>query len=233
MNYLRLDSTPALCRPLSWRSPNHWASTSARCLMSDGTTFLDPIVKPLERLTYKLTLVDPNKEQDWMAYAVSPCCIFSLVTSALHLRHPASPGMCYPFSVIAQPAEAPRTLSGDLAFNTAASFTTNTNWQSYGGESTMSYFSQMVALTIHNFFSAAVGLCDCRRAGARHRPPHREDDRQLLGRSDTFHLLPAPADLHRLCYCSRLPRDDPELQTVCLGDSERPLYHSGARWWIR
>ena len=121
----------------------------------EGKTILDPIVKPLERLTYKLILVDPKKEQDWKGYAAA-MLIFSLVSMLFTyaiLRLQA----VLPFQSLLNPQKLPG-LGGDLSFNTAASFTTNTNWQSYGGESTMSYFSQMVALTIHNFFSAAIGI---------------------------------------------------------------------------
>ena len=126
-----------------------------KVLDADGKTFLDPIFKPLERLTYKVILVDPKKEQDWIAYSVS-MLIFSLITVLFTyaiLRLQAA----LPFQSLLNPQKFPG-LSGDLAFNTAVSFSTNTNWQNYGGESTMSYFSQMVALTIHNFFSAAMGI---------------------------------------------------------------------------
>ena len=120
-----------------------------------GRTWLDPIVGPLERLTYRLGGVDSSKEQHWKQYTIS-MLIFSLFTmlvtyailrlqAFLPLQHLLNP---QGFSAV-----------GDhLAFNTAASFTTNTNWQSYGGESTMSYLSQMVALASQNFFSAAVGI---------------------------------------------------------------------------
>lgn len=116
-----------------------------------GKTFLDPVFKPIERLIYRLLGVDPQKEQDWNVYAVS-LVLFSgvglLFTYAiLRLQHllPLNPQGFGP-------------MSAHLAFNTASSFTTNTNWQNYAGESTLSYFSQMVGLTFHNFVSAAVGL---------------------------------------------------------------------------
>ena len=121
----------------------------------DGKTFLDPLIKPLERLTYTLTGVDPKKEQDWKGYAIA-MLIFSLVSMLFTyaiLRLQAA----LPFQALLNPQKL-AAVSEHLAFNTAASFTTNTNWQSYSGEGTMSYFSQMVALTIHNFVSAAVGL---------------------------------------------------------------------------
>jgi K+-transporting ATPase ATPase A chain len=122
-----------------------------RILEADGKTFLDPVVKPIETLTYKLLGVDAAKEHDWKRYAAA-MLIFSLVS------------MLFTYAILRLQAVLPLNpqklgaLSEHLSFNTAASFTTNTNWQSYGGESTMSYLSQMVALTIHNFASAAVGI---------------------------------------------------------------------------
>jgi len=120
-------------------------------LDADGKTWLDPALKPVERLIYRISGIDPAQEQDWKGYAVS-VLIFSLVTLlltyvVLRLQY------FLPLN--------PQSFSGvgkDLSFNTAASFTTNTNWQNYTGESTMSYLSQMVALASHNFFSAAGGI---------------------------------------------------------------------------
>lgn len=122
-----------------------------RVLDPNGKTFLDKLLKPLERLTYRLFGVDPRKEQNWKQYTVA-----MLVFSAVSLL------FTYIILRIQQwlplnPQDLPN-LSPHLAFNTAMSFTTNTNWQSYAGESTMSYFSQMVALVIHNFASAATGI---------------------------------------------------------------------------
>ena len=117
----------------------------------DGRTFLDPVLKPLEKLTYKLTGVDPHKGQDWKQYALA-----MLVFSAV--------GLLFTYAILRLQAVLPLNpqnlpaVGEHLSFNTAASFTTNTNWQSYGGESTMSYFSQMVALTFHNWVSAATGI---------------------------------------------------------------------------
>lgn len=122
-----------------------------RVLDVNGRTWLDPLLRPLERLTYRLMGVDPGREHDWKQYTLA-MLLFSLVGclftyTILRLQHllPLNPQGLGP-------------LSEHLAFNTAVSFTTNTNWQSYGGEATMSYFSQMVGLTFHNFVSAATGI---------------------------------------------------------------------------
>ena len=122
-----------------------------RVLDPQGKTFLDPILKPIERLLYRLMHVDPRSEQDWKRYAVS-LLLFSLV------------GLLFTYALLrlqlALPLNPQRLgpVSEPLAFNTAVSFVTNTNWQNYGGESTMSYLSQMVALAFHNFVSAAAGI---------------------------------------------------------------------------
>jgi K+-transporting ATPase ATPase A chain len=124
-------------------------------LDAKGRTWLDPILRPLERVTYRLGGIDPNKEQHWKQYTVS-MLIFSLFTMLVTyaiLRLQAN----LPLQQLLNP-QGFSSVTDHLAFNTAASFTTNTNWQSYGGESTMSYLSQMVALASQNFFSAAVGI---------------------------------------------------------------------------
>jgi len=116
-----------------------------------GHTWLDPLWKPVERLTYRLAGIDPEREQHWKQYTVS-LLVFSLVTMLVTYAMLRLQG-----SLPLNPQEL-GNVSDHLSFNTAASFTTNTNWQSYGGESTMSYLSQMVALASHNFFSAALGI---------------------------------------------------------------------------
>jgi potassium-transporting ATPase potassium-binding subunit len=105
----------------------------------------------IERLLYKLCGVDPKQHQDWKQYTLA-MLVFSAITLLItygieRLQH------VLPLNPQNFPPVAP-----DLAFNTAASFTTNTNWQSYSGESTMSYFTQMAGLAWHNFMSAAVGI---------------------------------------------------------------------------
>ena len=114
-------------------------------------TFADPLFMPIERVLYRITGVDEKYEMRWTEYCLS-MLVFSAVTMLLtycieRLQH------YLPWNPQHLTAVAP-----DLAFNTAASFTTNTNWQSYTPETTMSYFTQMVGLTMHNFWSAAIGI---------------------------------------------------------------------------
>jgi K+-transporting ATPase ATPase A chain len=114
-------------------------------------TWLDPVLGPIERLIYKLTGVDERREMRWTEYAIA-ILMFSVV-SMLVLYVMLRVQQWLPFNPQGVGPVAP-----DLAFNTAASFTTNTNWQAYGGETTMSYFTQMAGLAYHNFVSAAVGI---------------------------------------------------------------------------
>lgn len=117
----------------------------------NGKTWFDPVLRPFERLTYRLMGVNPQQEHDWKQYTVAMLwfslvgCLFTY--TVLRLQHilPLNP-------------QGLGALSEHLAFNTAVSFATNTNWQSYAGETTLSYLSQMVGLTYHNFVSAATGI---------------------------------------------------------------------------
>lgn len=122
-----------------------------RVLDAQGKTILDPAIKPAERFLYRLLRIDPGAEQDWRGYTLS-LLAFSLVGALLtyailRLQHllPLNPQRLGP-------------VGESLSFNTAVSFTTNTNWQNYGGESTMSYLSQMAGLALPNFTSAASGI---------------------------------------------------------------------------
>ena len=125
-------------------------------LDANGKTFLDPVLSPFERLLYRLLGINPKSEQNWKQYSVA-LLIFSVV------------GAVFTYVILRLQDHLPwhgyidrlsnkTVMSPGLAFNTAVSFTTNTNWQNYYGENTMSYFSQMVALTSHNFWSAAAGI---------------------------------------------------------------------------
>src|SRR6185369_8014839 len=112
---------------------------------------LPRLLGPIERCLYKICGVDPKEQQDWKQYTLG-MLIFSaitlLVTYGIERWQHVLPLNPQNFGPVAP----------DLAFNTAASFTTNTNWQAYTGESTMSYFTQMAGLAYHNFVSAAVGI---------------------------------------------------------------------------
>jgi potassium-transporting ATPase potassium-binding subunit len=114
--------------------------------------FLSPVLGGAERLTYRVLRVDPAAEHDWMAYArnVVVFSLFSWVALYVILRtqgiHPFNPAGFH---------SAP----WDVSFNTTSSFVSNTDWQYYGGETTLSYFSQMVGLTVQNFVTPAVGVC--------------------------------------------------------------------------
>ncbi|MFB3916354.1 MAG: potassium-transporting ATPase subunit KdpA [Terriglobales bacterium] len=114
-------------------------------------TFLDPVLRPIERLIYRLTRVDENHEMRWTEYAVSMLLFSGVSMLLLYFLERAQ------HFLPLNPQKVPK-VAADLAFNTAASFTTNTNWQNYGGETTMSYLTQMAGLAYHNFMSAAVGI---------------------------------------------------------------------------
>ncbi len=120
-------------------------------VFTGGRTFLHPVVRPLERAIYRLTAVREDEEMTWYVYLLS-LIGFSLV------------GLVSLYLILRTQGALPLNPQGQsglnewLSWNTAVSFLTNTNWQNYGGESTMSYFSQMVGLAFHNFASAAVGI---------------------------------------------------------------------------
>jgi potassium-transporting ATPase potassium-binding subunit len=123
-------------------------------------TWLDPVLGPIERVTYRLFGVDAREDMKWTSYALAMLA-FSVVsllfTYAILRLQGMLPFNPMGFSTARAPAFA-TPMTPDLAFNTAVSFTTNTNWQAYGGEGTMSYLSQMLALAFHNWVSAAVGI---------------------------------------------------------------------------
>jgi K+-transporting ATPase ATPase A chain len=121
-------------------------------VFSRERTFMDPVLRPVERLLYRVTRVDETHEMRWTEYAVS-MLLFSVVSMLVLYFIQRVQGFL-PFN----PQKFGAVSPPHLAFNTAASFTTNTNWQAYAGESTMSYFTQMAGLAYHNFVSAAVGI---------------------------------------------------------------------------
>jgi K+-transporting ATPase ATPase A chain len=123
-------------------------------------TFLHPLLRPLEKLCYILCGVKENVDQRWTQYAASMIAFsfFSfLILYVLQRAQGVLPFNPMGFSTARAPMGA-TPMTPDLAFNTAVSFTTNTNWQNYSGESTLSYLVQMAGMTMHNFTSAAVGM---------------------------------------------------------------------------
>ena len=114
-------------------------------------TWLDPVLRPIERLIYRLTRVDESRDMRWTEYAVALLLFSAISMLLLYVMQRAQ--ALLPLN----PQRLP-DVPAALAFNTAASFTTNTNWQAYSGESTMSYFTQMAGLAYHNFVSAAAGI---------------------------------------------------------------------------
>src|SRR5262249_31849304 len=120
-------------------------------VLQGGPTFVGRILRPIETRFYALAGIDEESEQTWLRYLTA-----LLVFNAARLM------LLYPILRLQQyfplNPQGFGPLSEHLAFNTAASFVSNTNWQSYGGETTLSYFSQMVGLTVQNFVSAATGI---------------------------------------------------------------------------
>src|SRR5436190_3780138 len=118
-------------------------------------TFLDPLLRPIERLIYGVTRVNAEREMSWTEYAVA-MLLFSLVSMLVLYFLQRLQGLL-PFNPQHLPGVDSASFTGS-SFNTAASFTTNTNWQSYVPETTMSYLTQMSGLAYHNFISAAAGI---------------------------------------------------------------------------
>jgi potassium-transporting ATPase potassium-binding subunit len=132
----------ALVEPLGWYMTR---------VFNGERTFMSPILRPIESGLYKIAGVDPAREQYWISYTLGMLLFnilgFAFLYALMRFQN------VLPFNPAGQSAVAP-----DLAFNTSVSFTTNTNWQNYGGESTMSYLVQMLGLTQQNFLSAATGI---------------------------------------------------------------------------
>jgi len=132
----------ALVKPLGWYMTR---------VFNGERTFLSPILRPVEAGIYWIGGVDEHREQHWLTYTVAMLLFhvggFLIIYGLMRLQ------AVLPFNPVGQSAVAE-----DLSFNTAVSFITNTNWQNYGGESTLSYLTQMVGLTHQNFLSAATGI---------------------------------------------------------------------------
>ena len=114
-------------------------------------TFLDPVLGPVERLIYRVARIDPANEMDWKENALAMLLFNGIGLLFVYLLQRVQ-------QVLPLNPEGMGPVSADSSFNTAVSFVTNTNWQGYGGETTMSYLTQMLALTVQNFVSAASGM---------------------------------------------------------------------------
>jgi K+-transporting ATPase ATPase A chain len=114
-------------------------------------TFLDPVMRPIERLVYRLSGVDPAREMDWKVYAIAMMLFNGLGILLVYLLQRVQ-------GFLPLNPQGFGAVSPDSSWNTAVSYATNTNWQGYGGETTMSYLSQMLAMTTQNFVSAATGM---------------------------------------------------------------------------
>ncbi len=122
-----------------------------RKVMEGERTFLWPVLRPVERGVYRVMRVDEKQEQRWTAYAVSVIVFSFVCILALYLQQRLQASL--PLNAGGQPAVPP-----DLAYNTSVSFDTNTNWQNYLGETTMTFLTQMAGLAVRNFVSAATGI---------------------------------------------------------------------------
>jgi len=120
-------------------------------VFSHEKTFLDPVLHPIEKLVYRLIAVDEKREMRWTEYTVAMLLFSGVSMTLLYLIERTQKWLPW------NPQKFANVDPG-LAFGTAASFTTNTNWQAYSGEATMSYLTQMAGLAYHNFVSAAVGI---------------------------------------------------------------------------
>jgi K+-transporting ATPase ATPase A chain len=124
-----------------------------RNVMEGERVFLSPILRPVERGVYKVMRIDETVEQRWTAYAVSVIVFSFVCILALYLQQRLQASLPLSQSGVSVGPVAP-----DLSYNTAVSFDTNTNWQNYSGESTMTYLTQMAGLAVRNFVSAATGM---------------------------------------------------------------------------
>ncbi len=170
----------------------------------DGKAPGDRFFGPIERVIYRVCGVDPETEQRWSTYAIS-LLAFSLVSVVILYAQLRLQGHL-PFNPDHRTGVTPA-----LSLNTAVSFLTNTNWQNYSGESTMSHLTQMAGLALHNFVSAAVGAAVAVALDPRPRPPAHPHARQLLGRPRAHHHADPRSAGDRLHARAREPGLRPEL----------------------
>ena len=132
----------ALTKPLGWYMAR---------VFSGERTFLSPVLRPIENIFYRVAGVKPEQEQRWTDYAMAMLVFNLAIFAVLYVMQRLQAQL--PFN-----PQGMSNLAPDLALNTSISFVTNTNWQAYAGETTMSYLTQMMGLTVHNFLSAATGI---------------------------------------------------------------------------
>ena len=152
----------------------------------EGTRALAPLERPL----YRLAGIDPRAEQSWLGYALAMLAFNLAGFLVLYALQRLQAGL--PLNPAGFGAVPP-----ELAFNTAVSFVTNTNWQNYGGETTMAHLTQMAGLTVQNFVSAATGIAVAVAVIRGFARASAQERRQLLGRPDPHHPLRAAAHLRR------------------------------------
>ena len=169
------------------------------------TVGLDRVLGPLERLIYRARRRPPRGRDGWKTYAIA-MLLFNLAGILVVYLLQRFQG------VLPLNPQGLGAVSPDSSFNTAVSFATNTNWQGYGGETTMSYLTQMLGLTVQNFVSAAAGMAVARRAHPRLRAPVGRDHRQLLGRPDAEHALHPAAAVVRPGAAPRVAGRGPDLR---------------------
>ena len=166
-------------------------------------TFLDPVLRPIERLLYRACGIQADQEMSWQQYSVA-MLIFSFVSLLLTYIIERAQGLL-PWNPQHLAGVAPAT-----AFNTAASFTTNTNWQVYTPETTMSYFTQMAGSGVSQLSERGHRHRRRRRPGSRHRAQAIGHHRQLLGGYHAHHPVDPAADLPGGCAGADRPGSDPE-----------------------
>ena len=192
-------------------------------------TFLSPLLRPVEKALYWAGGVDEKREQHWLTYTIA-MLLFN-VGGFLLLYALLRPQGSLPFNPADQSAVAT-----DLSFNTAVSFITNTNWQNYGGESTLSYLTQMARPDASEFRLGGDRHRAWRsRSSAASRGASIEDHRQFLGRSHPLHALHPAADLRRLRARSRLAGHAADARRLCRGDDagRRQADHRASGRWPR
>ena len=186
-------------------------------VFTGGRTWLTPVIGPIESAIYRVCRINPDTEMSWQSYAFA-IVGFSVV------------GFAYLYALLRTQAWLPLNPQGfgnlapDLAWNTAVSFLTNTNWQFYSGESTMSYLSQMAGLAWHNFVSAAMGIAVAVAViRGLHPQRRRSPARQFLGRPHAHNVLCVIAALGRRRTVLHFAGDAAEFRAV----RQRP--HAGRR----